>query len=515
MSKYADRIFTSDCIFTAEGEDPFSGYVALKGDRILAVGHGSPKSELLGPGTEICNLGDRTLCPGFTDVHCFFTGYSVGFVGADLQECTSEAELLDRVQAYAAPLPPEKPILCHGWEPSVIPASDSLEALFGDRPVVLFATGCETCWMNAAARKAYHFTPETCWPESYVRLLPQILGDRDFIVPAFKNYMRLMNSRGVTSIKEMGYDRFDGFTDILAELETTDGLTLRVDFMSQPVDKPMDLDYGKAMRKKFQGSFVHFSGYNQMTDGSVSQLCADLKQPYRCADTCCAQKIDWEKLGRDARAADAEGFRFSLHAQGDAAICKVLDIYETCRRDPKGRMVLRHAITDLEFSDPKDLERMGAMGVVAEIYPQIQSIADRAGKLAMIDEKIGMERGRYYWNRRKMADAGVPLSCGTDLPLLIDDIPASVYYAVGGYFPEGGQAFQTQNTLTTKELLTAWTYGGAYNLGCETSRGTLTPGKLADIAVLSGNLFTTPVENARELKVDLTLVGGKAVYSEL
>lgn len=401
MSKYADRIFTSDCIFTAEGEDPFSGYVALKGDRILAVGHGSPKSELLGPGTEICNLGDRTLCPGFTDVHCFFAGYSVGFVGADLQECTSEAELLDRVQAYAAPLPPEKPILCHGWEPSVIPASDSLEALFGDRPVVLFATGCETCWMNAAARKAYHFTPETCWPESYVRLLPQILGDRDFIVPAFKNYMRLMNSRGVTSIKEMSYDRFDGFTDILAELETTDGLTLRVDFMSQPVDKPMDL------------------------------------------------------------------------------------------------------------------ERMGAMGVVAEIYPQIQSIADRAGKLAMIDEKIGMERGRYYWNRRKMADAGVPLSCGTDLPLLIDDIPASVYYAVGGYFPEGGQAFQAQNTLTTKELLTAWTYGGAYNLGCETSRGTLTPGKLADIAVLSGNLFTTPVENARELKVDLTLVGGKAVYSEL
>lgn len=133
----------------------------------------------------------------------------------------------------------------------------------------------------------------------------------------------------------------------------------------------------------------------------------------------------------------------------------------------------------------------------------------------MIDEKIGMERGRYYWNRRKMADAGVPLSCGTDLPLLIDDIPASVYYAVGGYFPEGGQAFQAQNTLTTKELLTAWTYGGAYNLGCENSRGTLTPGKLADIAVLSGNLFTTPVENARELKVDLTLVGGKAVYSEL
>ena len=98
----------------------------------------------------------------------------------------------------------------------------------------------------------------------------------------------------------------------------------------------------------------------------------------------------------------------------------------------------------------------------------------------MISEKIGMDRGRYYWNRRKMADSGVPLSCGTDLPLLIDNIPESVYHAVGGYFPEGG----------------------AYNLSCEDSLGTLEPGKKADIAALSGNLFTTPVENSRNLKVD-------------
>ena len=101
---------------------------------------------------------------------------------------------------------------------------------------------------------------------------------------------------------------------------------------------------------------------------------------------------------------------FSLHAQGDAAIAKVLDIFETCRRDAQGRVINRHAITDLEFCDPQDLKRMDAMGVIAEIYPQIQSIADREGKLAMISEKIGMERDRYYWNRRKMADSGCTTS---------------------------------------------------------------------------------------------------------
>lgn len=133
----------------------------------------------------------------------------------------------------------------------------------------------------------------------------------------------------------------------------------------------------------------------------------------------------------------------------------------------------------------------------------------------MIEEKIGLDRGRYYWNRRKMADSGVPLSCGTDLPLLIDDIPQSVYHAVGGYFPEGGQPFNPQNTLTVAELLTAWTLGGAYDLLREEELGTLEAGKKADIAVLSGDIFATPVERARELTVDLTLVDGRIVHSAL
>lgn len=175
----------------------------------------------------------------------------------------------------------------------------------------------------------------------------------------------------------------------------------------------------------------------------------------------------------------------------------------------------RHSITDLEFSDPADLERMGKLGAIAEIYPQIQSIADRAGKLDMIQEKIGPDRGRYYWNRRKMADSGVLLSCGTDLPLLIDDIPQSVYHAVGSCFPEGGEPFNPQNMLTREEALTAWTRGGAYDLYQEDELGTLEAGKKADIAVLSGDIFAVPMEQVRSLTVDLTLMNGKVVHSAL
>jgi len=517
MSKYADIILRSNSIFTAAGEAPFAGYIAIADGKILSVGKGAAGDVLAGPRTTVYELGARTVTPGFSDVHCFFTGYSIGFVGADLSGCATEEELVETAKRYAATIAPERSVLCHGWDSEHVQVhgTAALDAAFGERPAILFAAGCETCWMNQAALRKYRFTPDTCYPEAYWRLLPDILGDREFIVPEFKKYMKLMNSRGVTSVKEMGFDQFYGFTDVLADLEAAGELTLRVNFMSQPVASGADLAYGRAMREKFRGEFVRFSGYNQMTDGSISQLCGCLKQPYNCADTVCAQDIDWQKLADETRAADAEGFRFSLHAQGDGAIARVLDIYETCRRDENGRMVNRHAITDLEFSDPADLERMGKMGVIAEIYPQIQSIADREGKLAMIAEKIGMDRGRFYWNRRKMADSGVPLSCGTDLPLLIDDIPQSVYHAVGGYFPEGGAPFNRQNMLTVAELLTAWTQGGAYNLSCEDTLGTLEAGKKADIAVLSGDIFSTPVENARALQVDLTLLGGRVVHSNL
>ena len=155
---------------------------------------------------------------------------------------------------------------------------------------------------------------------------------------------------------------------------------------------------------------------------------------------------------------------------------------------------------------------MGQLGIVAEIYPQIMSLADRESKLAMIERTIGMERGKQYWNRRKMADSRVILSCGTDLPLLYDNIPESIYHAVVARFPEGGAPFNEENALTVSELLTAWTYGGQYNLGQEKLLGTIEADKLADLAVLDDNVFEVPLERIRDIKVCLTMVDGSIVY---
>jgi predicted amidohydrolase YtcJ len=252
-----------------------------------------------------------------------------------------------------------------------------------------------------------------------------------------------------------------------------------------------------------------------MTDGSIGQYEGEMKQPYVGTDFLCSKLIDWRQLSNDVVSADSNNFRFSLHAQGDGALSNVLDIYEKLRRDKNGKLLLRHAITDIECSDPADLKRMGKLGAIAEIYPQIMSVAHRDSKLAMIDEKIGAARGRNFWNRRKMADSGIVISCATDLPLLIDDIPESIYHSVGCRFPEGGEPFNPNNGLNIHELLTAWTFGGQHNLGRENELGTLDAGKLADIAVLDANVFDVPISQVRDVKVCLTIVDGKIVYSNL
>ena len=507
MNQKSDLVLISDSIFTAASSTYQSGYVAIKGDRILAVGKGKVPADLLDVDTEVINLGEKTISPGFIDVHCFFSGYVIRYLGVDLSGCRDEIEVFNILNKMK-----ERPIFGHGMKFHI--STSMLDVRYPDTPIVLFLEGCETCAMNTAAIHRFGFSPDRCYPEAYVKIFPYVLGNKKFIIPQFIEYMKMMNSRGVTSVKEMGFDDFYSFTDTLAELEKEKKLTMRVNFMSQPVDKDIDFTYGETMRNKFKGEFVTFSGYNQMTDGSVSEYNAELKKPYNDRNFCCQMNIDWDKLGKDTREADKRGFRFSLHAQGDGAVSKTVDIFDTCKKDENGKLVNRHAITDLEFTDPADLERMGKLGVIAEIYPQIQSLAERKNKIEMINEKIGEERGQYYWNRRKMADSNVTISCGTDLPLLIDDIPESVYHAVGGYFADGGEPFNKQNTLSIYELMRAWTIGGAYNLSKEDQLGSLEPGKKADLTVLSTNIFRTPVNEVKNVKVEMTIVNGKIVYRE-
>ncbi len=510
----ADFLLFSDNIFTGLTDELIKGYVAIGGNQILKVSTNNDYQTLVGEKTKLLDLKEQLVAPGFIDVHTFFTGYAIFHIGMDMTDAETTEECMKRLKIYAGQKGVKDTLFGHGWKPEGFPAEEverHLNEAYPDRSVIIFAADRSTCIMNEHARNTYGFTPEKCYPEAYHKIMREYLNDRDFIHREFSDYMKLMNSRGVTTVKEMGFDDYYGFDHFLKEEEENKELTMRIFFMSQPVGEQINIEHGIRMREKFTGDFVRFSGYNRMTDGTVASHKGDLLEPYEGQDYCCGIDIDYELIEKEVHLADEHGFRYSLHAQGDGAVHKVMEIFGKCKKE-NGKLVNRHAVTDLEFSNPADLEEMGNIGVTGEIYFQIMSLDPGEAVKESIGKTIGMKRGKYYWNRRKMLDSGAVLSGATDLPLMITNIPEAIYHGCGGYFPEGGEPFNKQNTITVSEMLKAWTYGGAVNLSMEEKLGTLEEGKLADIAVLERNVFKVPMEEMRDVKVSLTMVNGEVVY---
>lgn len=314
--------------------------------------------------------------------------------------------------------------------------------------------------------------------------------------------MKMLNSRGVTAIKEMCFDDYYGFADEMASREAAGDLTVRVDMMSQPVGRGADLAYARSARERFQGPFVRFSGFNRMTDRGLWCGLAEMIEPYEegadagAAGKTVVEEPEWDLISRELAEVDAEGFRYSLHCQGDGAVRKTVELCRGLPRDERGRLARRHSITDLENSDPADLEAFGSIGGICEVYPQILTLDAREDCLSTMRRQIGETRLEHSWNRRGMVDAGCIVCCGTDLPLLTPHLGDSIYSACGGYFADGLPVNQG-NALTVAELLRAWTFGGAYDLEREDELGTLEPGKLADICVLDADAFSVDPRDAR------------------
>lgn len=508
-------VLFSESIYTAESAMPIEGFVAIQGNRIAAVGDRANAACWVRDAERVIELGNRTVTPGFVDCHTFFTGYLLLSLGVDFSGITSDEDGIDAIHNYHRHHPEQNYVFGHGWEAEGFTTGDDnlLDREFPDMPVVIFTSGRDNCWMNAKARNMFGFTPEKCYAEMIWRMMPLLLNEPE-TEQKYVSYMKMLNERGITSIKEMTFDDYYGFLDTMEKLERNGWMTVRVAFMSQPVGRGINIEHGKACNRRFTGGFLKFSGYNRMTDRGIARFLGELNEPYKSnPDTKCLIPVEWEMIEQETHDADENDFRFSLHCQGDGAFRHTVDLYGHCERE-NGKLVNRHAVTDLEFTDPRDLERFGEMNGIAEIYAQIQSLDKKADVIAMIDKQLGLERGKYYWNRRKMIDSGIILTCGTDLPLLFPDIPESIYNGCGGYFKDG-ERFNTDNMISVPEMLEAWTKNGQYSCGNEDRLGTLTAGKLADIAVLDGDVFTTPIENVKNMKVCLTISDGRVVYDNL
>lgn len=512
MKKIYSYIIASEHVFDSVSETTYPGYVCVTDKIITKVGKGKPSEDELAQTEQLIQFKDELVMPGIIDTHTFFTGYAVYHVGVNVSDVQDSEQAVRVIEKYRK----EKNnsiILGHGWNPEKWKREEgeqAIEKAYPNLPVILFAADRGSCIMNTEAKNRYQFDSENCYPESYYRIMREYLNDRVFIDDELSDYTAMMNGRGVTTVKEMGFDDFYGFTEVLKEKE--DDLNIRFFFMSQPVGAPMNLEYAKSMRKKFVGDKVRFSGFNRMTDGTIASMKGCLKEPYENEDYTCAMKIDWEEIEKEVLEADKNEFRWSLHCQGNGAVEKAASIFIKCEME-NGKLKNRHALTDMEYSDVVDIQKLGQMGACAELYFQIMSLDPGDVVLDNIRRTIGNVRGKNYWNRAEMLRSGMILCGATDLPLMITSVQESVYYSCFGKL-DGGMTFQPENAIPVSAMLKAWTIGGAINLSMEKKIGTLETGKYADIAVFDKDFTEISAEECLKVKNVMTMMDGSIVFKK-
>ncbi|MBA9086616.1 hypothetical protein FHR92_003096 [Fontibacillus solani] len=517
-ARYADMVLISNAIFTGLDQEVSPGFVAVLGDCIVAVGNPKEEEPWIGPQTKVYSLGDGFIMPGIHDNHVFFTGYMSMHRGLDLTNVQSEAEALKLLIAYAEKLPEDQNVYAYGWDPDawgVLPENEPLDQAFPDRAVVAINRSKSYCWMNSIAIKRFGFTPDQCSAEARAVMLREMLQDQELVKTEFQDFCSMLAKRGVTSIKDIGFDQYEGLLPVLEELAGKGQLSTRVHFVLEPVQSPLNTDFGLHCKAEYNGDYLRFQGYKVMVDGVVADHTGDMLEPYAdMPGVTNLRPVDYGAIEAAVMEADQHGLKCILTAEGDAAIREAVSIFEKCRH-VNGVRDARHSISDLECPHPADLKRMAELDIFAEIYAQVLLLnpSHEEAYMAMV---AGQDRESRFYDYKSMLDAGVTVTCGTDLPLFITSVPDSLYAASARLFPdespEGG--WYPDKGMPREEVLKAWTVNGAKHCFMEEKTGTLEKGKYADICVFDRNLLHTPAAELRNSKVILTLCGGRVTHDE-
>jgi predicted amidohydrolase YtcJ len=314
-------------------------------------------------------------------------------------------------------------------------------------------------------------------------------------------------AKGVTSVHDVSGERgFAVYQDLLREGRLTSRITLY--FPMTAVDDVLKL----GLQSGFGSTRLRFAGLKGFADGWLGLGTALFFEPYsdepgnrgKFHD----QMVPEGVMARRIQAADQGGINVAVHAIGDRAIATLLDIYqETAGQGgfPGRRLRMEH----IQHLRGCDLERLARLGVVASVQPY-HAIDD--GQWA--ERRVGPERLPMSYPYRSLLDAGVPLAFGSDWPVAPMDPIQAIYAAVtrrtlDGRHPEGWVPAQR---IPLPAAIHACTLGAAYAECAEREKGSITPGKLADFAVLDRNLFELPPEETGAAQVVMTICGGEVVY---
>jgi predicted amidohydrolase YtcJ len=535
------KIWTGEPAGTAGGGAKFAAALAIANGRILAVGEDAEIHAYAGPNTRVVDLNGRLAVPGLMDSHTHFIAGGFQLLSVDLKDARSEGEFARRIAEEAATLAAGRWLMGGDWDeqawPSAkLPTRQMIDAATGNHPAFLSRYDGHAALANSLAIKLAGVTGATPNPVGGV-IVRDSTGEptgvfkdaaQDLIakvIPppteaemteALRAALAEAARVGLTSVGSITVDTgswngsFTGEIQLLRRAELDGWLTCRVYEVIPIVHWEKLRDAG--IERNMGDSFIKLGAVKGFADGSLGSATAWMFEPF--ADDPTNRGIPLPLMNPPARmealasGADQAQLQICIHAIGDRAVAEILDMYE--RLGGGNPAAHRFRIEHAQHVRPQDFARFGKMGIIASMQPY-HAIDD--GRWA--EKRLGHERARSSYAWRSMLDAGAPLAFGSDWPVAPLSPILGIYAAVtratlDSKHPEGW--FREQR-LTVEEALRAYTRGSAYAAFQEDEKGTLAPGKLGDVVVLSDNLFTIPPAKIKDAHAVMTIVGGRIVYA--
>ena len=529
----ADLIIKNARIWTVDSAQPEAEAVAILGERIVGVGSNQQVEGWKGERTKIVDAGGKRLLPGFNDAHVHFLDGGLQLDSVQLNDATSSQEFARRIGERAAKMPKGEWLLNGDWDetkwtPAEMPTKELIDPVTPDTPVAVSRYDGHMVLANSAALKAAGIAAQTPDPAGGVIMrdkngnptggLKDAAQDMLFkAMPALAHDARRhaieralehAASVGVTSVQNMNPD----YADIAIYNELLDEGKLTTRIYAAPLITQVEDQVKIGIRRAFGGSYLRIGAVKAYADGSLGSATAYFFEPFTDKPDnrgLLSDEMHPVSLMRDRMMrADEAGLQLCTHAIGDAGISAILDIYSEIEKQ-HGIRERRWRIEHAQHMAAKDFDRFAKMKVIASVQPY-HAIDD--GRWA--EGRIGHDRASRTYAFRTFLDHGVRLAFGTDWSVAPLNPMLSLYAATTratldgknpkGWFPE--------QKLTIQEAIEAYTMGSAYAEFQEKEKGSITPGKLADMVLLSDDVLKIDPPKIREVKILKTWVGGKLTF---
>ncbi len=532
-----DLLLVGGRIRTMDPARPWAESVLISQGRIARVGSDAELAAIAPEGATVVRLDGALVLPGFIDCHTHFLQGGYALSSIQLKDVRSRQEFAARFTAKVAMMDKGAWILNGTWDeerldPPILPAKEWIDRETPENPVFVRRYDLHIGLANSVALRMAGITKDTPSPAGGEILKDPKTGEPTGILkesamnlvtglippPSLKDNIRAIEAalahaaeHGVTSVHEMAFpDEFTPAFEAYQDLYRAGNLTSRI-YLYIPIPR-IDLLDGLKMRSPFGNEYLRIAGLKAFCDGGLGARTAVFFEPYTDdpgnTGIVHPQMTPEGTMEERILRADRDGIQVAVHAIGDKANDLILDIFEkaVAVNGPRDR---RWRIEHAQHLRPEDIARFGKLGVVASVQPY-HAIDD--GRWA--EKRIGKDRCRTTYAFKSLLEGGAKLALGSDWMVAPLDPLSGIYAAVtratidgknpGGWYPE--------QKLTLEEALRGYTLDAAFAEFSEKEKGSIEAGKMADLVILDQDLFKIAPERIKDVKVTMTVVGGKIVY---